>query len=72
MFQIDKSVTIETRHHAELDRHKLLTLLRRAGHNVPDNAGIFVQVPGGGDWANCTLDIDDAPIQIHYSTVEEQ
>jgi hypothetical protein len=72
MFVIDKTVTVETRHHAELDRQKLLTLLGQAGHQVPDNAGIYVQVPGGGDWANCTLDIDDAPIQIHYSTTEQK
>jgi hypothetical protein len=70
MFDIDKRVTVETKHHAELTRHKLIALLRQAGHNVPDNAGIFVRVPGGGDWSNCPLDIDDCPIQLHYTTVE--
>ncbi len=70
MFDINKSTTVETRYHAELDRHKLLALLRQAGHEVPDNAGIYVRVPGGGDWSNEQLDIDDAPIQIYYGTIE--
>jgi hypothetical protein len=72
MIQIDKTATVETRRHAEIDRHKLIALLRQAGRNAPDNAGIFVQVPGGGDWTNSTLDIDDAPIQIFYSTTEQK
>jgi hypothetical protein len=72
MIDIIKTTTVQTKHHAELDRHKLLALLRAAGHDVPDNAGIFVQVPGGGDWSNTTLDIDDAPIQIYYGTTEQK
>lgn len=70
MFDINKTTTVETRHHAELDRPKLIALLRQCGHEVPDNAGIYVQVPGGGDWCNERLDIDDAPIQIYYGTTE--
>lgn len=54
MFDINKTTTVETRHHTEIDRHKLIALLRQAGHTVPDNAGIFVRMPGGGDYSNCT------------------
>lgn len=70
MFDTAKSTVVETKHHLELDRPKLLTLLRQAGVTVPDNAGIFVQVPGGGDYSNCTLDIDDAPLQLHWTEHE--
>lgn len=70
MFDINKTTTVETRYHAELDRPKLIALLRQAGHDVPDNAGIFVNVPGGGDWSHEQLDIDDAPIQLYYATTE--
>lgn len=72
MFDINTKITVETRYHAELDRPTLLALLRQAGHDVPDNAGIFVRVPGGGDWSNEQLDIDDAPIQIYYGTTEQK
>lgn len=70
-FEITTKKTVETRHYLELDRPKLLAILRQCGHEVPDNAGIFVKVPGGGDWSNEQLDIDDAPIQIYFSNTVE-
>lgn len=37
----------------------------------PQNCEIFVKVPGGGDYSNCTLDIDDCPINVVIKQVEE-
>jgi hypothetical protein len=37
----------------------------------PHDADISVDVPGGGDWSHCDLTIDEAPINIRYTTTEE-
>lgn len=31
---------------------------------LPDNAKVFIGVPGGGDWSNIDLDVDDAENQV--------
>lgn len=59
------------KHEATLDRTQLIHLMREAGYtNVPDDAKITMNVPGGGDYSNTTLDIDEMPIHIEYTTVE--
>lgn len=34
---------------------------------IPDNAEVFVTVPGGGDWSNTNLDIDDHSVEIVWT-----
>ena len=36
---------------------------------IPNDARLFVMVPGGGDWSYEALDLDNHPIQIEW-TVE--
>jgi len=59
-----------TEHKAVLDRQKFIQLLREAGHNVPDDAKIMMEVPLGGDYSGMTLDINDMPINVEYTTIE--
>ena len=54
MFDINKTTTVETRHHAEIDRHKLIASLASAGSHCTRQRRLFVRVPGGGDYSNCT------------------
>lgn len=55
----------------------LLALLRGKPHDIvsvipPLNAEVTVLVPGGDDWTNTELDIDEeTPIQITWTEVEE-
>jgi hypothetical protein len=69
-----KTTTTKT-HRVEIGRHALAKALRLSGINVPDRAGVYVIVPGGGDWSNMQLDVDDkTPIVVSWtesSTVEE-
>lgn len=56
----------------DLTREQVADALRLAGFNLPDNADIFVRVPGGGDWSNTDLMIDDEiTLQVTYTTTEE-
>lgn len=45
--------------------------IREALH-LPENAVIFVKVPGGGDWSNQELNLEDAPLQARFSEREEK
>ena len=51
---------------------ELLSLLRRDGQAIPKSGvGVSVRVPGGGDWSNTSLDIDDdTPIEITFTEIE--
>jgi len=69
-FNITTKKTIE--HECVFNRFKFIKLLREAGFkNVPDDAKITITVPGGGDYSNMTLDIDDMPVTVKYTTEEE-
>jgi hypothetical protein len=58
----EKRTTIEI--HAELTREELCERL-----GVPRHAAIWVRVPGGADWSNMNLDIDDknTPLRLSWS-----
>ena len=56
----------------EIDGEAFVKALQRTGLEIPLGAAIFVQVPGGGDWSNTSLDIDeDCPIIVTWTTTEE-
>jgi len=39
---------------------------------LPSTARIFVEVPRGGDYSGCNLDIGvDAPLRVYWETVTE-
>ena len=45
-------------------------LLRLAGVEVPDNAEVAFRIPGGGDWSNTTLDVDDGELFVSWEVTE--
>lgn len=72
MNTIEVKVTrTETRKRIELTDSSIRALLKMEGHNIPVKAAIFVEVPGGGDWSNTSLDISAAPVIIAWSEVSE-
>lgn len=67
-------------HRINVDRFRIelddKTLLKLVKEFIPENAEdvkIFVEVPGGGDWPNCDLDIGDRqPLVIMWTTCFEE
>lgn len=69
--EIETTITTRRQHTVRLNRKMLLDALRRHWllDDLPDDVCITVTVPGGGDWSNTTLDIDDeTPICVEWST----
>jgi hypothetical protein len=48
-------------HEATIDRAAFIELLNKAGVVVPDNARVYIQVPGRGDYSNCRSISTNAP-----------
>lgn len=60
-------VTRVEKHKVELSRSEMFELLTKAGYEIPNSAEIFICIPGGGDWSNTSLDIDDDhPVTITW------
>lgn len=73
------SMLVTTRIHraetvvVEVPRTTLLALLRK--HlSLPAEAEVFVRVPGGADWSNTDLDIDDkdTPLVVRYTRTTQK
>ena len=49
----------------EVNAKDILELVRQHAH-IPEGATvrIYVDIPGGGDWSNMELDIDEHPVQV--------
>jgi len=68
---VKKTATTVTTNVAEINRMQLILMLRSQGHPVPDDADIYVRIPGGGDWSNTNLDIDaDSNLFVTWKTTE--
>ena len=58
----------------EVRPEELRRLLKEAGYEVPDRQiRVYVNVPGGGDWSHCELDISGkTPLIVEWTeTVTE-
>lgn len=69
-----KTHTITTqRHTITLQGRDVINMLRKDGYEIPDKATVTFTVPGGGDWSNCALDLDDEdqPIEVTWDTRTE-
>lgn len=54
-----------------LAREDVIKLLRGTGCNVPEDAQVKFHVPGGGDYSNMALDVDESsPIEVEW-TIED-
>ena len=59
----------------ELAGHEILDMLRRHGIGIPEGVPVevFVCVPGGGDYSNTSLDVDeDCPVTVRWKTQETE
>jgi hypothetical protein len=66
------TVRTERRKSIKLGFTAIRQLLEGQGVTLPANVSITVQVPGGGDWSNTELDIDDrSPVVVAWTEVEE-
>lgn len=69
-----KRVVRTESHELELNQADILELLRKAGHDIPEQAvlRVYFAVPGGGDWSNTDIDIDkNHPLRIEWKIVED-
>jgi hypothetical protein len=67
-----KVIRTETSKSIELGEPELRRLLEAQGVVIPADATITVQVPGGGDYSNMSLDIDDrTPVVVAWTEVTE-
>lgn len=65
----DTSVVVEL----SIDDKAITKLLELAGHIIPKNAYIYIEVPGGGDWSNTDLKIcKHYPVRVRWVTVERK
>lgn len=42
----------------------------RKWQRLPKDARVEVKVPGGGDWSNTDLSLDDCPVVVSYTVTE--
>lgn len=63
-----KVTTVTSKDHIlEVTELLLLEVLREKGYEIPPNAEVYVQVPGGGDWSNTSLDVDkECPVFVRW------
>lgn len=68
-----KTIRTEVRKRVELSGGELRKLIKTAtGQDLPARAEIFVEVPGGADWSNTSLNIDNrTPVIITWTGVSE-
>lgn len=63
--------TTTTDYHLTLDKKSIIKMLDNTGITIPPNAVITFHVPGGGDWSNSVIDVDEEhPIHVSWSTTE--
>ena len=62
----EKQVTTTVRVTGQLEYSDIIALVRRAVPDAPANAEITitVYVPGGGDWSNTDLDVEEHPLEF--------
>lgn len=64
---------IETRTRLTIDNQWILRKLREDNPNIPTDAEITFRVPGGGDWSNMDVDIDQRnPIQVAFKEIVDE
>jgi hypothetical protein len=57
----------------QLARGDVIEMLRREfpDQKIPDNAQVWMEVPGGGDWSNMQLDVEPgSPLNVAWVTTE--
>jgi hypothetical protein len=67
-----KLIRTEQRFRLELDGNAIRDLLIADGHDIPPDAEIEFHVPGGADYSNMALDIDDqTPVHVTWTRISQ-
>jgi hypothetical protein len=62
------TTTVTKVHNCSLGKAEILQLLsQQLGKTIPSNATVNVRVPGGGDWSDMDLDIEESPVQVSWA-----
>jgi hypothetical protein len=64
MLTIKTRTTVETQEHMEVE---ITGAVLRKALGLPDDARIEFHVPGGADWANTAISIDEEPLLASWS-----
>ena len=65
---VAKVTTVKTT--VSVNKQDLINAVRtHFGLPIPDDADVCIRIPGGGDWSNELLDVnDDHPVTIDWET----
>lgn len=63
---------VRTTNFLSVGKKDFLNALGNCGTIIPEGATVFVRVPGGGDWSNENLEIDDDDCSIHVQWEETE
>jgi len=64
---MEYSTGTNTTHKVTLGREEIIEFLRSKGKYVTDDARVYIPVPGGGDWSNTNLDLDqDSQVEVTW------
>lgn len=79
--QLKTTTRVEETHTLKLEAFNIIDLLNQHGHNfgmpreaIPPYARLVVDVPGGGDYSSCRLDIGagEAPLYLIWTTTRTE
>ena len=69
--------TVKTEEVYQFDESDIIAALRETGRlpakdvTEPHSVEVWVRVPGGGDWSNTNLELDDCPLNVKVTTFKE-
>ena len=71
MNRTEKKTTV-TEVELTVEGKKVIAALREylSHENIPEHASFYVKVPGGGDWSNTGLDIEDETFIVRWTKEE--
>lgn len=72
--QVQERVITNRKVELKVDRRAILDMLQAHGFQVPDSATVSIHVPGGGDWSDTELFLDEPEqaIRVVYEEVTER
>lgn len=68
--EVDVETKTITKKSVTVGRALLIELLQQARIDVPPDAEVFIRVPGGGDWSNQALSLDEHNVQVKWEETE--
>jgi hypothetical protein len=66
--EVNRSIT--TNNSINLDSKDIIDLLNNKGYLVPKTADVTFTVPGGAEWSNTTISLDDTNIVVEWTEID--